>query len=298
VEGLRKELEAMAAAGRKPHFTVILVPVLIERTHDPQLKKEKDRYVGGKIEPNRTYPRPGEDYADVRARAKAGRPELMMTDAKEPSGMRPATGKGTTQVMLPETRALVALIERYGPERIASCHAHSIDPTGIGRPGNDPGVFVDPRVARPGATNAPQVAADDALAQAMVEEGQMRVPQGLRGTRNDPHLGDVGGTKPFATPTVRYAASHPEGHSLGDWAPAPTASREGITTVTIEVPEYGADVSAADKAAVEEAHRDVLRDIFLGDPKQVDANARMRAGLRQLGRDAVHALHDLLAPAP
>jgi hypothetical protein len=94
----------------------------------------------------------------------------------------------------------------------------------------------------------------------------------------------VGGKTPFPTPTVRYAASHPEGHSLGDWAPAPTATREGITTVTIEIPQYDASVPAADKVAVEEAHRDVLRDIFLGDPAQVAANAKMREVIRDIAK--------------
>jgi hypothetical protein len=289
VEGLRQELETMAAAGKKPHFTVILVPVLIKRTHDPKLEKPKSRYVG-KVEPNRTFPRPGEDYSDVRARVKAGKPELMMDDPAAPGGMREPTGKHATTVMLPETRALVALIERYAPERIASVHAHSIDPKGLGRPGDDPGVFVDPRKPRAGKTNAAQVAEDDALAQAMVEEGQMRVPAGLHDTANDPYLGNVGGKTPFPTPTVRYAASHPEGHSLGDWAPAPTATREGITTVTIEVPQYGASVPAADKAAVEEAHRDVLRDIFLGDPAQVAAAAKTRALIREIAKQAKKGL--------
>jgi hypothetical protein len=281
VEGLRKELEAMAATGKKPHFTVILVPVLFERTHDAKLEKEGDRNVGG-VEPNRTYPRPGEDYKDVRARAKAGKPELMMTDPDAPGGMRVAKDPESTTVMLPETRALVALVERYQPERIASCHAHKIDPAGLGQPGDDPGVFVDPRVAKPGKTNAAEVAEDDALATAMLEEGWLKMPKGLHGTRNEPYLGNIGGTKPFAKPRVRYKASHPEGHSLGDWAPAPTATREGITTVTVEVPRYKDDVSAADKLAVEEAHRQVLLEIFLGDPAQVAAAQKTREVMREI----------------
>jgi hypothetical protein len=281
VEGLRKELDEMAAKGKKPHFTVILVPVLFERTHDPKREKEGARNVGG-VEPNRTYPRPGEDYKDVRARVAAGRPELMMNDPDAPGGMRVAKSKESTTVMLPETRALVALIERYQPERIASCHAHKIDPAGLGRPGDDPGVFVDPRVARPGKTNDPQVAEDDALATEMLEEGWLKMPPGLHSTRNEPYLGNIGGTKPFAKPRVRYKASHPEGHSLGDWAPAPTATREGITTVTVEVPRYGDDVSAADKLAVEDAHRQVLLEIFLGDPAQAAAAQKTREVMREM----------------
>ena len=43
---------------------------------------------------------------------------------------------------------------------------------------------------------------------------------------------------------------------------------------------------AADKAAVEEAHRDVLRDIFLGDPAQVAAAAKMREMIREIAKQA------------
>jgi hypothetical protein len=295
VESLRVELEAMAKAGKKPHFTVILIPVLIERTHDPKLEKPKDRYVGN-IEPNRTFPRPREDYADARARVKAGQPELMMDDPKT-GKLREATGKHATSEMIPETRALIALIERFGPERIASVHAHSIDPKGLGRPGDDPGVFVDPRLAKPGKTNAGEVADDDALAEAMLAGGRGRAPQGLQGTKNDPFMGNVGGSKPFGTPTVRYAASHPEGHSLGDWAPAPTASREGITTVTIEIPQYGDDVTKADKVAVEEGHRDVLRDIFLGDPAQVAAAMAMAKAAAAIKKAVIEAIMGPDTPA-
>jgi len=290
VESLRVELEAMAKAGTKPHFTVILIPVLIERTHDPKLEKPKARYVDKRIEPNRTFPRPGEDYADVRARVKAGQPELMMDDPRKPGKLKEATGKHATSEMIPETRALIALIERFSPERIASVHAHSIDAKGLGRPGDDPGVFVDPRLAKPGKTNDAEVKDDDALAEAMLAGGRGRAPQGLQGTKNDPYLGNVGGTKPFAAPTVRYAASHPQGHSLGDWAPAPTATREGITTVTVEIPQYGDDVTKADKVAVEEGHRDVLRDIFLGDPAAVAAAmalAKAAAAIKQAVIEAI-----------
>lgn len=297
VESLRVELEAMATKGTKPHFTVILIPVLIERTHDPKLEKPKKRYVGG-IEPNRTFPRPREDYADVRARVKAGQPELMMDDPKKPGKLKEATGKGATSEMIPETRALIALIERFKPERIASVHAHSIDAKGLGRPGDDPGVFVDPRLPKPGKTNDAEVKDDDALAEAMLAGGQGRVPQGLRGGKNDPYLGNVGGSKSFAAPTVRYAASHPQGHSLGDWAPAPTATREGITTVTVEVPQYGDDVSKADKLAVEEAHRDVLRDIFLGDPAAVAAAMALAKAAAAVKKAVMEAIFGPAAVGP
>lgn len=80
-----------------------------------------------------------------------------------PVGCAKSRVHSTTQ-MPPETRALVALIERFRPERIASVHAHRI----VGQPGNDPGIFVDP--AKDAAGHA-----GDALAQAMVQRGQQQL---------------------------------------------------------------------------------------------------------------------------
>jgi hypothetical protein len=256
VESLRGELEKRCAAGKPPFFTVILIPALNARTYgtgkrfvprDPKENAEKTAEQG--IEPNRTFPAPGEDYADARARVAAGKPELTYTP---PAGAKlPSVTGHETNKMLPETRALIALIERFSPERIASVHAHGIS-GGAAKVGDDPGIFVDP------ATD--DAAAGEQLGKRMLAEGKTHAGQ-LPTGRKDPFRGNVGDSVTYSP-----GAPHARGYSLGSWAPAPTKTRKGITTVTVEVPQYGGDKAATQQ--VEDLQRDILRDIFLGpDPK-------------------------------
>lgn len=60
------------------------------------------------------------------------------------------------------------------------------------------------------------------------------------------------------------STAHGEGTSLGGWAPA-----QNITTVTVEVPQYNPldPGEAAKLDAAIDAHRDVLEQVFLGQPK-------------------------------
>ncbi|HEX2210440.1 MAG TPA: hypothetical protein VHG93_22365, partial [Longimicrobium sp.] len=278
VQALRAELTRASLAGRPPRFTTILVPVLNARTHDPRLRSQGQRYLPRRvqelaadpatraretngIEPNRTFPAPGETYADVRARQRVGQPDLLYTG--------PPRGRDQSSTMMPpETRALVRLIERFNPSRIASVHAHGIAPRGTARAGNDPGIFVDPRripvPGRPGLLRDDP--AGDALANRMLAAGRRRLPTlpaSVQSGLADPFLGNTG-----ATPT-RYSPSVPtnEGYSLGDWAPA-----RGINTITIEVPQYGnhptlrSSVPNPDRLAVERMHMEVLLEVFLEVP--------------------------------
>jgi hypothetical protein len=278
VESLRAELRTLSLVGRPPRFTTILVPVLNARIHDPALRRQRDRYLprrteeeatdaatraretSAEIEPNRTFPAPGESHADVRARAGRGGAELEYT------GPRRDRARSTT-VMPPETRVLVQLIERFRPSRIAAVHAHSIG-RGRARPGNDPGIYVDPAIRRDTTGNLRTDAnrfdpAGDALARRMIATGRRRLgtlPRQVRAGQASPFRGNTG-----SSPT-RYATSVPtyEGYSLGDWAPS-----HGIQTITIEIPQYGRlgrAVPAAARAAVEELHRDIILEEFLEVP--------------------------------
>jgi hypothetical protein len=237
------------------------------------------------IEPNRNFPLAGESYAQARARGAAGprAPELAYRD--------PATGVLRTPAsrsdrpvdvnsvrMIAETRILLSLIERFQPERLATVHAHSLSH----RPGDAPGIFVDPRgvdpytgVPRTDLLSESQRMADDELTERMVTSGRTRLaatPLPLTTGRRprapfDPFMGNVAG----GGWTVHYApsADHPEGTSLGMYAPEPVPGvREGITTITIEVPQY-AGSSAGALPAIEDLDRDLLADIFLEDPTTV-----------------------------
>ena len=189
--------------------------------------------------------------------------------------------------MIAETRALIALIERFQPERIASVHAHSVP----GGRGDGPGVFVDPRggVTSPADPTHSAAAtadghADDQLATAMLDREKSDVagtaradgsasPFAARPLRRDvrPLRGNQAGT---GGDQVHYSASHPTGTSLGDWAPS-----RGVTTVTIEVPQ---GVTGGPLSDIETMHRDALERVFLADPSLVTPGAfgTAPAGLR------------------
>jgi hypothetical protein len=278
VEKLRAALAAASAAGKPPFFTTILVPTVIPRT-----AKSGERFVpGGKsihegklirqdVEPNRNFPMPGEGYSQARARGAKGpdEPELVF----QPPGGGPVRRPQDTPVnpkdpkkghfrssirMLPETRILIALIERFMPERIASVHAHSLG----SKLGDAPGIFVDPRKTGPTTSDPAQEAEDDRLAGAMLDAGLKTAP------RKEMFAGNVKGS----ARTVRYSSSvHGEGSSLGDWAPVPVAgpgpgARGAITTLTIEVPQGGKTIDAKDMDRIEALDADLLQQIFLEDP--------------------------------
>jgi hypothetical protein len=140
-------------------------------------------------------------------------------------------------------------------------------------------MFVDPRGINPvtgAVTNATQVSEDERLAAAMVRAGESQLGASplprTAGRRprapSDPFIGNAPGT---SSATVLYStgAPHAEGNSLGAYAPVPVAGgRAGITTLTVEVPEYPAAAAAA-LNRVEDLDRDLLATIFLEDPAVV-----------------------------
>ena len=184
-------------------------------------------------------------------------------------------------MLLPENRALLALIETFHPERIASVHAHSLQETDPKTKkkqtppiGNAPGIFVDPRGGfdrKTDKANTPRGAEDDRLANAMVVAGGKKLTdKPIKDAPSEPFSGN----RPTPAPTsVHYADSavHAEGTSLGDWAPVPVTSgsgkREGITTLTIEVPQWDKKSSQIDR--IEEIDAQLLSEIFLEDPAVV-----------------------------
>lgn len=293
VQQLRALLAARSATGpaRPPFFTTIVVPIVIPRTATSGSRTVPGvpgigiagRPTTHDADPNRNFPLPGEGLATAQARgaASAAAPELQIFDPTAPGGTRAphdTAGPGhqvSSIRMIPETRILLGLIERFQPERIASVHAHSLKRT----VGDAPGIFVDPRGIDPrtGAViDAAQASEDDRLATAMVREGRSRLASAPLPTRRgrrapfDPFTGNAAAGSPAST--VHYASTvHAEGNSLGGWAPVPVAgagARAGITTVTVEVPAYGAGAAAA-LARVEALDAELLADVFLEDPALV-----------------------------
>jgi hypothetical protein len=265
----------------KPFFTTILVPVVIPRTRATG-KRNVPRGIGlnntgtvvcREVEPNRNFPLPGEDFATAQTRGNTGptAPELMIRDASSGS-LRPPRGVDRTSIrMLPETRILINLTERFQPERLASVHDHSLQQschacngraTRCG--GEGPGIFVDPRGIDPATgkvrDNA-QVEEDDRLVRRMVEEALKRLPCSIPLLKSG--FPPFAGNQAFFPLVVRYfSPQRVEGNSLGDWAPVQAGSRQGIATLTIEVPKYKRTEATAEQRVID-LHRHLLRDVFL-----------------------------------
>src|SRR5205823_4095220 len=88
-----------------------------------------------------------------------------------------------------------------------------------------------------------------------------KVPKAGKAGAN-PFIGNAAGT---ASASVRYASTAtPEGNSLGTWAPVPTTkgvagaaiTRPGISTVTVEIPQWKDPAQAPAIKAIEELDRD------------------------------------------
>jgi hypothetical protein len=289
VRSLQKLLETSSAAGNKPFFSTIIVPVVIPRTQSGAGKRNVPGGLGidiagalkcRPVEPNRNFPSPGEDLAAARARGRSGPgvPELMIRPSsgslRRPQDTTSDPAFTVTSIrMLPETRILISLIERFQPERLASVHDHSLKQvchscvagavTKCG--GEGPGIFVDPRGIDPTSgriitTHAAQFRADDELGKKMAEGALTRL---CSISPLNAAFPPFAGNQAIYPLTVRYfSKQRVEGNSLGDWAPVSAGLRPGIATLTIEIPKYDR-AQAREERLVKDLHRDLLQQIFL-----------------------------------
>lgn len=272
VERLHRDLTAPGAA--PPRFTTILVPVLFPDNleFDRQYRRtatspvvrgtngsndDNGRYVRVAdplrrppmvlVEPNRNYPLPGESGDDARRRG-----------LRNPSTGLPLSGPHIIDHMLPETAGLVTLIEMFRPERIASVHAHRSST----RRGDAQGIFVDPRggVQRNAQgiatqTLTPEGQADDALTRAMRDHARSLGGRGLN-PQDDLHYSEAPGI-------------HPEGTSLGGWAPVAESragGRPAATMITLEVENYWPSTEDPAVALRVGVYARTLQEIFLENP--------------------------------
>lgn len=234
------------------------------------------------VEPNRNFPGVGESYATARGRVARGEPELV--SPTDPT--RPASDTNVISTILPENRALITLIERFRPERLVTLHAHSVLPTdpvvsgrmtseGRGR-GDLPGVFVDPRGGYTESTDAPltdEGRRDEALGRRLLDDARRRATTAVgtgswptspfEGNDTTTWPSDLTGPAPYSpttgSPTVHYASTrHQRGTSLGMWA-----TSRGVTTVTVEVPQWSTSSERGSLDSIMNVYRDTLRDQFL-----------------------------------
>jgi hypothetical protein len=252
-EKLRARLATDSAAGRPPAYTTIVVPNLFEDRH---LKGPlADRRKIGKQDPNRNFP------GDVAPNVKGG---------------SDATKDAAGHAILAENRILMALVERFRPQRVASIHAHSLKDV----QGDAPGIFVDPQAGPQGAKDvdaakdaARAVAAGAPAAAASKDPGK----NPLIGNYAQPGPAGGGPLRAANDPNVLYSpsAKHDPGVSAGGWFPSasstPPASagaarttRDPVSIYTVEVPEWRSGADAKALPAVEELEAKALEEILLG----------------------------------
>ncbi len=252
IEVVEMLLETLRTAAVRPYYSVIVVPTLFP---DNAARRKRE----GSVKTNRNLPSPGQS----------------LEGATPTGGSTPQDTLGND--ILPENIALLRLIERFRPSRIASVH-------GI-KSRSSAGIFSDAHTVSANArssaaafgvfapalnwildTNASQRSqADENLALDMA-----------RSMNAAGHGRAVRGNHLSGTPTAQYGGDTPKGTSLGGWGPQDisegrSTDRPSMTVITVEVAtnKRSKDLSGnVDDSRLMElaAYRDVIQTIFLGSP--------------------------------
>ena len=250
-------LDNLRSAKSKPHYTVIVIPVLFPDSAAQGVREFS-------TETNRNFPAPG----------------TSLDKSKDKSGIPRDTSPGKKKI-LPENVALIHLIERFRPSRICSVHG--------ARSRSMAGVFSDPHTVSKNARKRVESAhkgdkgtAKEKLGeldQAARERGLADEQMAIRMARGIEKAGEgdaVKGNKLASKkPTAMWSGSVKKGTSLGGWGPQDIseggpADRPSMTVITVEVPtnkrsdEMGSAKEQAARRKELMAFSDVIRDIFLG----------------------------------
>jgi hypothetical protein len=321
VTTLQKQLKLR----KLPRFTTIVVPELFPETAAQARKSPSkgttDSNVGREVQvpwkdpkaaekawkkthkPDEPFPKtksipPARQFP---ARGKTLDDEIAAGGPIDEKGNRLKDEMGVDIPLMQETIALVRLIERFKPSRIASVHAHRFG-TKATRGEDAPGIFADPRggfdksvdPAFPDAFKKAHKAWEAAVKKAKADAKAKKVPLDPKTLPPEPKLREItantregqaddalalamaraakkggahvpGSHLDESEPAVAHyaeSAGHPQGRSLGDWGP-----EHNMTVITVEVEHYAE--SAGDKAREKElqAHADALNDVFLGGVK-------------------------------
>jgi len=223
------ELRAESARKQRPFFTTIVVPALfpdnLPASHGGHGRAR--RATRGYADPNRQFPAVGSGF-------EAG------LDFGRSSASAPRDSRG--RQIETANLALMELIRRFEPRRIASVHA-------IGRP-SSAGIYSDPH--RGADTALGHEAAD--LAQrmhAIAKEAGGLVPGSARGSGRYPHQDDV----------------IPHGVSFGEWGSQAVKTglhrRDAIPVITIELKRTWSQGEARRRRSNVEAFMVAIRRGFL-----------------------------------
>lgn len=251
-------IQTLRNAVRRPHYSVIVVPTLFP---DNATTRTRERATPT----NRNFPAPGQSL-----------------DSATPFGTTTPMDTGSPpRPILAENIALMRLIERFRPSRVASVHgtwdrgaagifsdAHTVSAQAraraiaahLGDPVGMVAALVALKTAAAGRTDD-----DEALALSMA-----RAMDAAGFDRS------VRGNQLGSTPTAGWSGSVPGGTSFGGWGPQDitegrATDRPSMTVLTVEVATNtrSTDFSGAAEArrrAELASYRDVIQDIFLGPP--------------------------------
>lgn len=261
-EELVRRLSAPGAA--PPFFSVVIVPSLFP--DNVAARREFEAKLKGRLSPD--------DYA--KAAAKARDPGRITKGQEDPNRQMPMPGTdfdptkpvdAAGRAIEIENRALLELIQRFRPVRIASLHAI--------KDAARAGVFADPH---PSVTGADPALAGrmDALALAMARRAQAG---GARVAGN--RLAGVDDTSLYPGQDPKQSKEQIErenkqGTSLGQWGPS-----RGIGVLTIELAEqYDTSSPVEDPTRGREiaAHAEALQEIFLGPTPEAWRQAAVDVG--------------------
>lgn len=248
IEVAQMLIQTLQNAVLRPWYSVIVVPTLFPDNAATRTRE-------GTTPTNRNFPSPGQGL-----------------DAATPASGTPMDAGSPPRAILPENIALMRLIERFRPSRIASVHgsstrsaagifsdAHTVSAAARARAGGTAGAAVLETLA------AARTASDQSLALSMARDMTRRgFGRGVQGN----HLG--------GTPTTGWSGAIPGGTSLGGWGPQDitegrATDRPSMSIITVEVATNTRSTdlrgtAATARAAELASYRDVIQDIFLGPP--------------------------------
>jgi len=248
IEVAQMLIQTLQNAVLRPYYTVIVVPTLFPDNAATRTRE-------GTTPTNRNFPSPGRGL-----------------DAATPASGTPMDAGSPPRAILPENIALMRLIERFRPSRIASVHgsttrsaagifsdAHTVSAAARARAGGAAGAAALETLA------AARTASDQSLALSMARDMTRRgFGRGVQGN----HLA--------GTPTTGWSGAIPGGTSLGGWGPQDitegrATDRPSMSIITVEVATNTRSTdlrgtAATARAAELASYRDVIQDIFLGPP--------------------------------
>ncbi len=243
-------IDTLRSAPVRPYYSVIVVPTLFPDNAATRIRE-------GRTPTNRNFPDPGQGLA-----------------AATPAGSTTAQDSERRDI-LPENVALMRLIERFRPSRVASVHGSSRRRAA--------GIFSDTHTVSAHARTAAAGWAAPVLTTVLEASAAARTQADETLALDMAHAMDaaghgraVRGNQLSTTPTAQWSGGVPGGTSLGEWGPqdvseGQSTDRPSMTVITVEVATNRRSTDFSGAAAATRrlelaAYGEVIQTIFLGPP--------------------------------